>query len=597
MSKSKDNLSRREFLRNTGLVVSAAALGGSVLSGHAAAEAPAEAKAELQWDYEADVVVIGSGGAGLPAALKAQEDGASVIIVEAVWDVGGHAAVSGGNLHSGAGTEFQAKFGIHDTPDMYYTDHTEGGCLATRFHERDYVRAVADQMAECFDFCIANGLLLQDREPTMRDPWDSEAGGTEPERTPRWTYADATTEEWVGYFGGSSGGLGITRPLERSFREKGGKILLNYHMDKIIREDHLSGRVLGIEAGYTPTILPGESTPLKSLWDNNNIESTKEKVTVKANKGVVITTGGSTGNVLLRTAFDPRLGPEFDGLSGMPFSDQDGSGEIAAMAVGASLGTMASYMQHGGHQIAMIRYMGCQYGYSRYREESPIWKLIRANGLAPDYDSLCIVNMLGQRCGNEDKGAGGTYSYDSYEFFNTALCSVLAKDENGVLTRYGGPLWAIFDQDAVERNEWTMEQGVVDFENGYCFKGETLEELANNVVNKYYEHVKMDPEILVEQIKRYNGFVDAKEDTDWGKQTLGFKIEKGPFYAAWATPSLHDCYSGLRCNGDMQVMDIFGKPIPGLFAGGECTGGMRIHGFGRVMTSGYIAGQSAAKGL
>ncbi len=587
-------VTRRQFLRGTAAGALGIAAGSLLQPGLVQAEAVAPE--EISWDYEADVVVIGSGGAGLPAALKAMEDGASVIVVEAGWDVGGHCAVSGGNLHSGCGTEIQKKYGIEDSADQYYADHTQGETLATRYNDREYVRAVADSMAECYEFCIAKGLIIQDREPERRYYWKE--GGTEPESVGRWTFTDAKTEGWSDndYTGRGSAGIGITRPLERSLRKQGARFLLNYHMDKIYRENNNTGVVTGIMASYTPTILPGETEPLKNLWPEGNIQTTQPTVNIRATKGVIVATGGSIGNERFRTMFDPRLGPEFDGLSGMPFSDQDGSGELAAMAVGASLGTLAAYMQHGGHQITMANRFGCRYGYGGgYTEKSPIWKLVVANGITPDYDSLCVVNMLGERCGNEDKGAGGKYSYDSYEYFNTALSSVLVDPEgDGNAKRYGGPLWAIFDQDAVERNDWEMEQGVVDFDNGYCFKADTLEELAQLVVNKYYEEVKMDPQILVDTISRYNTFVDKGVDEDWGKKTLAHKIARGPFYAAWATPNLHDTYAGLRVNGDMQVVDLQGELIPGLFASGECSGGMRIHGLGRVMTSGYIAGRSAA---
>lgn len=608
---AKKEISRRDFLKGAAIgavgVASAGLLGACATSAAPEADAqktpettpqpPAatpEPKEEIQWDYEADVVVIGSGGAGLPAALKAMEDGASVIIVEANWDVGGHAAVSGGNLHSGCGTEIQKRYGIEDSADQYYLDHTTGIVLAARYDDRAYVRSVADHMREAYEFIQEKGVIVADREPTL--PYSVKDGGTEPETVPRWTYTDSTTEGWESYTGKTNNGIGITRPLERTIRKNGGKFLLNYHMDKIIREEHWSGRVLGVMASYTPTILPGETEPLKSLWNENNIETTKEKVYVRAKKGVVVTTGGSTGNVYFRTMFDPRLGPELDGLSGEPFSKQDASGELAAMEIGACLGTLAMYQQHGGHQVTMPSLFGCQYGYgSGYTPKSPIFKLARATGITPDYNSLCIVNMLGQRFANEDLAEAGKYSYDSYHFFDAAFASVVIDPEgDGNAVRYGGPIWAIFDQDCADRNGYTMEQGQVDYDAGYCFKADTLEELAQKVVNKYYEHVKMDPQKLVETIKKYNSYVEAGEDAEFGKKTLGYKIEKGPFYAAWATPCLHDTYSGLRCNDKMQVLDIYGNVIPGLYAGGECSAGMRIHGFGRVITSGYIAGKFAA---
>ena len=69
------------------------------------------------WDLEADVVIIGAGATGLPAAIRAADAGASVIVVEANYDVGGHAILSGGNVPLGGGTSAQKKYGIEDSPD------------------------------------------------------------------------------------------------------------------------------------------------------------------------------------------------------------------------------------------------------------------------------------------------------------------------------------------------------------------------------------------------------------------------------------------------------------------------------------------------
>ena len=63
---------------------------------------------------------------------------------------------------------------------------------------------------------------------------------------------------------------------------------------------------------------------------------------------------------------------------------------------------------------------------------------------------------------------------------------------------------------------------------------------------------------------------------------------------AWATPVLHDCYSGLRVNEKCQVIDVFGKVIPGFYCAGESAGGFNQHGMGRCATQGYIAGAHAA---
>ncbi|MFC2072988.1 FAD-dependent oxidoreductase [Chloroflexota bacterium] len=84
-----------------------------------------------KWDLEADVVVIGSGATGLPAAIRARDQGASVIVVEANYDIGGHAILSGGNVPLGGGTSAQKKYGIVDSPDLVFQDLTDWSIVET----------------------------------------------------------------------------------------------------------------------------------------------------------------------------------------------------------------------------------------------------------------------------------------------------------------------------------------------------------------------------------------------------------------------------------------------------------------------------------
>src|SRR5438046_9901391 len=98
------------------------------------------------WDREADIVVIGSGAAGLPAAVVAREAGASVIIVEAQPHIGGHAITSGGNLPLGGGTSYQKKYGIGDSPGLLFRDLTDWSVVVSdgspryRYTAREIVR-------------------------------------------------------------------------------------------------------------------------------------------------------------------------------------------------------------------------------------------------------------------------------------------------------------------------------------------------------------------------------------------------------------------------------------------------------------------------
>ena len=98
-SANSQSVSRRHFL-TTG----AAGAGAAALVGTSAQDAEANA---IKWDRTVDVVVIGAGVAGLPAAIAARDHGASVIIVDENYDIGGRGMLSGGRLHLGAGNAMQ----------------------------------------------------------------------------------------------------------------------------------------------------------------------------------------------------------------------------------------------------------------------------------------------------------------------------------------------------------------------------------------------------------------------------------------------------------------------------------------------------------
>ncbi|MDH7500440.1 MAG: FAD-binding protein, partial [candidate division NC10 bacterium] len=165
MSKKK-GITRREFLRNA--AVAGAAVAASNLLPRSSASAQG---VRVRWDKEADVVVIGAGAAGLPAAIEAVQNGASVIVVEANFDIGGHAIVSGGNVPLGGGTRAQEKYGIEDSPDLIFSDLTDwsivqpNGFPDYRYNDREIVRAFADHNVETFDWLLAQGVVFVDKAP------------------------------------------------------------------------------------------------------------------------------------------------------------------------------------------------------------------------------------------------------------------------------------------------------------------------------------------------------------------------------------------------------------------------------------------------
>lgn len=606
--KKSSGISRRDFVRGTSVGAAALASIGVMPAMAAQAQGKAASAVPTTWDLEADVVVIGSGAVGLPAAIKALDGGASVILVEANYDIGGHAIISGGNVPLGGGTSAQKKYEIEDSPEVLFRDLTDwsiveaGGSPDYRYNDRAVQRGLADNEAPTFEFLVENGVEFVDKAP---DNSGAHATGLSAPRENHTIWG-----EGIGLASPSgAGGAGLMRPLEDSARNKGVKFLMNYHMDIIFREEPTSGRVLGIQASYTPTILPGETAPLKGFRSDGNIEMDAPIVTIKANKAVIIGTGGSTGNVNFRRIFDSRATEELI-LGGMPYSDQDASGELAGMAIGASLWGTANQTGDRDGYLRKRNLVGAQYLYVKWTPDSPIFPLARASGVSmSNWQDAIIVNQVGKRFYNEFESGypnGTSFGYlDPYipgdwrnlKRINYApeayADAALAMNEGSAAPDYeAGPQWAIFDADAVVREKWVIDETTTDPD--YFFSADTLEELAAMLTKNPFQKAEMPAANLEATVARYNLMVDLGVDPDFDKPTPLYKIEKAPFYAAWATITIHDTYAGLHINEKCQVIDMQNAVIPGLYCGGESAGGCSQHGLGRCTAQGYIAGMEAA---
>ena len=567
-----------------------------------------------RWDFEAEVVIIGAGATGLPAAIKARDAGASVLVVEANYDVGGHAIVSGGNVPLGGGTSAQRAYGITDSPDLVFADLTDwsivqpNGWPDYRYNDRALMRAFADYSVPTYDFLVANGVQFKDIPP------DNLGAHSTGNSAPRENHAFWT--EGAGPASPSGrGGTGLIRPLEASARAKGVQFLLSYKLRHLLRaasaEGH-PGRVLGLTATYTPRVLPGATTPLQSYRSAGNLACTQPTVRIRATKAVILATGGSTSHVHFRRMFDPRLTEVYQ-VGGEPYTFQDASGELAAMAIGASLWGLGNQILENGATIRAHQAIGTRYNYFVWDVNSPLFPLVRATGLAvPHWPDLILVNQVGQRFYDESQGdpphgnvghalapytpgdyrnsARITYDPTHYNYMNAALAMNTASAPPDYAA---GPIWAIFDADTAARNQWHLTPPWVD-PDGYCFSAPTLAALATAISNPY-QTIPMDGATLEATVARYNTFVEAGIDRDFGKTRPPYKIQTPPFYAAWATPNVHDTRAGLRINARCQVMDMQGQVIPGLYCGGESAGGFNQHGLGRCTAQGYIAGTYAAQ--
>src|ERR1700720_4019388 len=166
-NKKPGSVSRRDFFKQ-GAAVGA---GVTTLAGQAAAQGP---RGQIHFDQVADVVIVGAGASGLPAAIMAREQGASVIVIDSNHDIGGHAMLSGGRIPLGGGTRLQKKYGITDSADQVYLDHTNHRNPEFRHADRDLVRAWADENVASFEFLLENGVIFEDAAPSIVN------GGTVP---------------------------------------------------------------------------------------------------------------------------------------------------------------------------------------------------------------------------------------------------------------------------------------------------------------------------------------------------------------------------------------------------------------------------------
>ena len=189
----------------------------------------------------------------------------------------------------------------------------------------------------------------------------------------------------------ASNGNGLMRPLEAAARKAGVEILLEHRMTAIHREKPNAGRVVGVAV------------------TNNG-----RALNIRARKAVIVATGGSSGNVNFRRMFDPRLTEEYCGLAGMPWSNQDASGELAGMAIGASLWGAANQTLEIGDNITKPGKIGCQYSYSNltWMPGSRVFDKAGASGLrVTDWQNAIMVNMIGKRFYDE---TGGQYPGNRY---------------------------------------------------------------------------------------------------------------------------------------------------------------------------------------
>ena len=679
--REDDSLSRRDFIKRGAVVGAGAAAIGGVTKTAVAADSSLD---DIVWDYEVDVLVVGAGCAGLPAAIRARDLGASVMLVDQNFDVGGKMLHSGSWTSLGGGDALQKRDlagasdaegmvtieplvepgALEDNPDLLFEDMTDwsvvdtGGVPRYRFNERDLHYAWANNTVATRQFLLDNyvryaringthlgGGVSRARAASailrLADKTDMKAGTVTPEDAgkkgefssqfaPR-VMSDSTKRAGEGIV---HNGAAMARPLEFSAREKGVQFMLNRHMDEIIREEQFSGKVLGIKASYTPRFHLDSNQRLESLWNNGNVDERRQSVNIRARKAVVIASGGYAGNPEMRSMFYPAMREPLFPTSGWALLGgagraEDGSAMKAGLAIGANLAGMQQNYNHTVTYHIKTR-LATRDAYTDMYPGHPTFQFRGSAGVdigTKGFEHIIAVNQVGKRFfseidlpkrprhprwpGGAKEGVPNDWSEHTPGDWRNSRPEWIAELTQGASPRYdgvdaalainegsqapdflSGPLWAIFDQAAVERGEWNIAYPFTA-DNGYFFSATSIEELAEKVMQNPFSRVPMSH--LKETVDRWNGFVDKAYDDDFEREGETMHRIDGPtFYAASLMIVWHDTYGGLRINGKTQVVDMQGDVIPRLYAGGEASGGGGQHGLGRGVVHGYISGTQAA---
>ena len=511
---------RRNFLKTA--AVSSAALGGMSLM--AAAEA-ATLPLPKKWDMTADLVVGGSGIAGMSAAVTAIDLGASVIVLEKNKNYGGAARINGGIIAL-----------RDDTPEDLYKHLTNPKSNEYRKNDPALVKKYSKMCYPTRKWLEDHGVKFlntstkagqydsQHHESYLHiysEGMDPDIGGIHPQRT-----------------GGYRTGRGIMMPFKDYFEGKGGKILLEHKLTDVYRD--AKGRVVGAR-----------------------VQTPKGVINVRAKKGVVLAGGSWKANKELRVISDPRITPEIV-PTGYPYIDPDGSAILAGLKVGGM------FVGDRGEDTPRMRRM---FGTNRYGfQKGSVYGCPGVSGIkGPRWSDVMFVNKNGDRFVKElDKGDLGGYSFYDMAYVQPEKI-----------------VWCVFDDASAKKYRWDTSYPTC--EKGYAADGATLEELAQ----------KIGAPNLPASVAKYNKFVDQKKDEDFDKpeNLLTKKIEQGPFHAVRIVLMVHNFTGGLRINDNSQVIDIFGKVIPGLYAAGETAGGLYVgNGMPRGIMPGRWAGEHAIKG-
>ena len=488
---------------------------------------------------DADVVIVGAGGAGMTAAIEAADAGRSVVIVESQAMVGGNSVRSTGGLNA-TKTPNQDENEFAEAAGVEKTLQT----AADSWADNEVVTALAATVKEQWDaYQAAPEGYFDSTELMELDTMIGGKGLNDPELVHTLVANSADAITWLESIGapcpsvGAFGGASVKR-IHRPVNEEGKTVSVGAYIIPILQQN-IEDRGVNLMLNTTATaILTDEEGKAVGVEAEG---ASGEKVTVNA-KAVVLASGGFGAN-LEKVA---ELKPELDGFMTTNAPGILGQGIEMAEAIGAATVDMDQIQIHPTVQ---------------FDTAALITEGLRGDG-------AILVNQEGKRFIDE----------------------VLTRDvvSAAEIEQPGSYSYLIVDQAMADAS--SVIQGYIN--KGYTIEGADYAELAANL--------EIDPEVFEQTMNDWNACVEAKEDPEFGRTSYANPLNTAPYYAIKVTAGIHHTMGGLKIDTAAEVLDTEGNVIPGLFAAGEVTGG--VHGANRLggnavadfTVFGRIAGQNAA---
>lgn len=513
MGNTATNVSRRSFITGA---AAASVLAGLGLAGCAPKGKTTEAVqtdgANTKWDEECDVLIVGSGYAGLAAALEAKSAGVDVKVIEKTERVGGNSALAAGDF-AVCNSSVQEREGVKDSVEQYVDDMMVAGLY---LNDKEKCRVIAEKSNETWEWTIEMGATWATNEQGEHFLYP---------------YGGHTVKRSIAQ--GDGGGANVTTPFAEKLKGMGVEVETKRMLTELVKDEN--GRVIGAVVHDKPK--------------GNDIES-GTPVAIKANKAVVLTTGGFGRDLEFRLAQDPRLDETVD------CTNQEGATaeSLRAMVAAGAMAVHADWIQ-------LLPFMSPDeqgYGVAAFYTDGQA-------SYAPTLNAATgkrIVNELTDR-----------------------------KRYADAILETGQPCVQIACKKALYEGS--------DLEG--AIKAGITKEFAS--IDEAAEFYGMPVDAVKEEIARYNTFVASKLDEDFKKPIPddAQPIDEAPFYGVRLWPKVHHCMGGVKTDVDCRVLDMNLQVIPGLYAAGEAAGG--IHGACRLgscatadcLVNGRIAGQNAAK--